>query len=268
VETNLSFQSSKYSEDFFFWKASHNLLPTKQNLFVQGVVEDSFCRCCKIHEESTLHALWYCLGAQDVWGSGSALFQKCPADVHNVTDLLELLMHRLDMGNLSLMATLARRIWLSRNRLVFEGMYTPPNVVYADAVLACEDFHHSTLPEIAHSNIEGSVPHGSMAWKPPHIGVVKAKWDASLNKTTGCIGLGCVVRDGLREVLGIKCRYQKVVVEPKLAEVMAALHPVMFCKEVGFLDVVFEGDALQVIQEIIADLPLHARIGHFVDSIR
>lgn len=177
----------------FLWKASHNLLPTKQNMFVRGIVEDSFCPYCKIYEESTLHALWCCPGAQDVWDSGSALFQKCPTDVYNVTDLLEFLMHRLDMDNLSLMATLARRIWLRRNHLVFEGMYTPPNVVYEDVVLACEDFHRSTLPEIAHSNIEGSVPRGSMAWKPPHRGVMKANWDASLNKTTSYIGLGCVV---------------------------------------------------------------------------
>jgi hypothetical protein len=51
---------------FFLWRACHNLLPTKQNLLRKGVVEDGLCPCCKIQEESTIHALWSCPSAQDV----------------------------------------------------------------------------------------------------------------------------------------------------------------------------------------------------------
>jgi hypothetical protein len=40
----------------FFWRACQNLLPTK-NLLRKGVVEDDICPCCKIQEESIIHAL-------------------------------------------------------------------------------------------------------------------------------------------------------------------------------------------------------------------
>jgi len=68
--------------------------------------------------------------------------------------------------------------------------------------------------------------------------------------------------------MGVACKYQKVIVEPKMAEVMAALFAISFCREVGFFEVMFEGDALQVAQEINTGNPPLSRIGHFVESIR
>jgi hypothetical protein len=62
------------SSKIFLWRACQNLLPTKQNLLKKGVVEDDLCPCCKIQEESIIHALWSCPSAQDVWGSGSIVF--------------------------------------------------------------------------------------------------------------------------------------------------------------------------------------------------
>jgi hypothetical protein len=38
----------------------------------------------------------------------------------------------------------------------------------------------------------------------------------------------------MQSIMEWQCEYQKVVVESKLAEVMAAFHAVMFCKEAGF----------------------------------
>jgi hypothetical protein len=54
-----------------------------------------------------------------------------------------------------------------------------------------------------------------------------------------------------------------------VAEVMAVLETFTFCKEGGFFDVIFEGDALLVVKAI-ADTSSYnfSRIGHFVDSIR
>jgi hypothetical protein len=61
----------------FIWRACQNVLPTKQNLLRKGVVENDLCPCCHSEVESVIHALWECPGAQDVWGCGPILFQKC-----------------------------------------------------------------------------------------------------------------------------------------------------------------------------------------------
>jgi hypothetical protein len=60
----------------FLWRACHNLLPTKGNLFTRKVVDNNLCPVCLLEEESVVHALWDCSGAQDVWGLGPMCFQK------------------------------------------------------------------------------------------------------------------------------------------------------------------------------------------------
>jgi hypothetical protein len=50
----------------FMWKAEHNILPTKANLFKRRVVKDPICPCYKQEEESIVHALWTYPAAMDV----------------------------------------------------------------------------------------------------------------------------------------------------------------------------------------------------------
>jgi len=57
------------------------------------------------------------------------------------------------------------------------------------------------------------------------------------------------------------------VVDPKTAEAMTTLWAVQICKDVGFFDVVFEGDAAQVIAEINSNSSHLSVSGHFVESI-
>jgi hypothetical protein len=59
----------------------------------------------------------------------------------------------------------------------------------------------------------------------------------------------------------------KLLVDPKVAEVMATLHAIIFSIEVGFFYVVFEGDALQVVCDINSAPLYSSRIGHFIESI-
>jgi hypothetical protein len=67
--------------------------------------------------------------------------------------------------------------------------------------------------------------------------------------------------------LGARSVTKQVKVDPKTAEVIAALFSMQFSKEVGFLDVVFEGDAAQVVKEINFVPPYVSRVGHFLENI-
>jgi hypothetical protein len=49
---------------------------------------------------------------------------------------------------------------------------------------------------------------------------------------------------------------------------MTALLAVQFSKEVGFMDVLFEGDAAQVVKEIQSEHPSFSRVGHLLDCIQ
>jgi ribonuclease HI len=105
-------------------------------------------------------------------------------------------------------------------------------------------------------------------WQPPPPDLIKVNWDAATNIKEGCIGIGIVARDCGGHVLGAKSMYFPMVVDAKTAEAMAAIHAVLFRKDAGFLDVIFERDALQVVQEMNSKPPYASRIGHYVESFQ
>jgi len=53
------------------WKVSHNILPTKENLFWKHIIEDPPCPLCTLSPESTYHILWSCPSSMAVWQEGS-----------------------------------------------------------------------------------------------------------------------------------------------------------------------------------------------------
>jgi ribonuclease HI len=67
--------------------------------------------------------------------------------------------------------------------------------------------------------------------------------------------------------LGARTVTKQVNADPIMAELMAALLGMQFSKEIGFLDVIFEGDAAQVINEINFEPPYTSRVGHFLENI-
>jgi len=104
-------------------------------------------------------------------------------------------------------------------------------------------------------------------WSPPPVGVIKVNWDASINEVKDWVGMGIIARDSNGLCMGAKCIPIRAQTDPKTAEFMAALQAVQFSKEVSFWDVIFEGDAAQVVKEITTHSSRFAKVGHFIESI-
>ena len=73
----------------FLWRVCHNSLATKENLLRRKVVNEPFCPFCLREPETTLHALWGCPAASDVWGCSKVVFQKCNNAGTDFVDLAE-----------------------------------------------------------------------------------------------------------------------------------------------------------------------------------
>jgi len=69
-----------------------------------------------------------------------------------------------------------------------------------------------------------------------------------MNKKHGHRDIGFVTRDSKGFILATRSTTQRIVLEPIVVEVVATLHAVIFSKEIGFSDIILEGDALQIIQ--------------------
>jgi hypothetical protein len=131
----------------FLWRACNDVLPTRVNHFQRKVTESKCSLYCQIEEESTLHALWTCPAARDIWGCAKSRFQKCSFGGTNFRLLLEFCMERFDRNNLDLMAVVARRIWLRMNALVSEGKFDHPNGSYLEAVASLDEFRRCNLKD-------------------------------------------------------------------------------------------------------------------------
>lgn len=252
----------------FLWRACQNLLPTKQNLLRKGVGVDDLCPCYMLEVESVIHVLWCCLGAQDVWGCGSPLIQKCPSFFSDFAELISYLLSKLNADLMCLSVLIFHRIWLRRNRLIFEGHFSPPLKVFSEASSLFDDFkrHNSKEPLGLPSCSVGS--NFGKLWKPPSSGSFKVNWDASLNFNSEVVGLGCVIRNGEGIAIAAKCCVCKAVVDPVCAEAMAALAALDFYSELGVVSIECEGDSLQIIKGVSSTGHSLDRIGHFLDAIK
>jgi hypothetical protein len=119
----------------FFWRACHNLLPTKDNLLRRKVVDDPNCPICKREPETVLHALWSCPAATDVWGCSKMVFQKCNCDDTDFLTLAELFSLKCGKENWVLFLQLARQIWMTRNKWVHDGIDKPRTCLLAHNLL-------------------------------------------------------------------------------------------------------------------------------------
>lgn len=53
----------------FIWQAFHELLPTKTNLSMRGILDNNMCSHCKSQPETLVHALLLCPPVKEVWSS-------------------------------------------------------------------------------------------------------------------------------------------------------------------------------------------------------
>jgi hypothetical protein len=137
---------------------------------------------------------------------------------------------------------------LRRYRFIFEGVFTTPSVILTDASKSREEFKRCrNTARVLTQNGESILAIVTDRWNPPPHGAIKLNWD---------------------EFFGARSIHFQLQVAPKMVETMAAYYAVQFCREVGFFDVILEGDASQVVQEINQNSPNYTTAGHFIESIQ
>jgi ribonuclease HI len=173
---------------------------------------------------------------------------------------------RCDQTEVELFAVIARKIWLRRNQVVHGGSFSHPNQVLREAVSILEDFRLSN----ANCNMPqpSSPPTHVEKWRPPPMNFVKINWDAAVDISKKIIGMGIIARDEKGRFLAAISKKQKIMVEPVVAETIAAINAIIFCQELNYRNVIFEGDALQVVREVNSDRMCSNHYGHLVEDVK
>lgn len=84
--------------------------PTRQNLAKKMAVKSSNCPICKREIESTLHVLWECPTATNVWGEWLNPLRKWSYQPLSFMDLWEKLCDNLELQNVQIVAQIFRNI--------------------------------------------------------------------------------------------------------------------------------------------------------------
>ena len=86
----------------FGWRVFHGILPTWFNLGKKKIIRESVCPICTRLPENELHVFWEYPTAQDVWAGSRIKIQKCNLGQHDMVQLFQYLLDRLDTNEVEL----------------------------------------------------------------------------------------------------------------------------------------------------------------------
>ena len=121
------------------------------------------CHCCKSLLKSTVHAIWECGAAQDVWAGSSISLQKCSTNQCDVVQLFEFLFDRLFGADFELFLVQSWLIWNQRNKMVHGGQMMDPRWLNKRALDYLDEYKKSQVQLI---DILVTAP-ARISWQPP-----------------------------------------------------------------------------------------------------
>ncbi|XP_042939565.1 uncharacterized protein LOC122274608 [Carya illinoinensis] len=213
----------------FVWKALNNCLPTKWNLACRKVVRDYFCPICKLQKETVTHALCSYGGAMDVWADKASPVQKWVSTERDMQELWADWCEKLQEEELELMAVVLRRIW--------------------QAAASLSEFQQAQKQN-ARCQMVGTRQRDLCRWTAPATGQIKANWDATLKLEEGRMGAGVVIRNENGDLMVSVCSQKQNVCNPLVAELQALWCALRICADLNLTEVVFEGDALNIVKVV------------------
>ncbi|KAK9984941.1 hypothetical protein SO802_034466 [Lithocarpus litseifolius] len=163
-------------------------------------------------------------------------------------------------NDLELFFAVAWSIWWNRNQAIHEDSGSPPfqawdmaSKIMAEFKAACS---YPILPQAPPLSI----------WKAPPLGFFKVNTDvaASNDERNSCIGV--VIRGCKGEILATSSKVLPVSFTAEISEAIAVLEGVLLAAKMEVTHVIFESDALSIIQAI-NDGVFVGELGHIIQNI-
>ena len=105
-------------------------------------------------------------------------------------------------------------------------------------------------------------------WAPPPQGKYKVNIDAVMFKEQSYCGIGVVIRNDQRQLMGAMCRKVDFLLGVLEAEAKVAEAAILLAWELGLKDIVVEGDSQLVIQALNSSNPPALPILKIVESLK
>ena len=232
---------------------------------------DELCLLCALPQESTIHALWECTVAQDVWHGSVRALQKCGTGQLDFVALLKYLLDRLNKTEVELFLVQAWLIWNQRNIVVYGGKLLEPGWLNRHAAELLEEFQQSqvSLQADAAMGITWQVlQNDGTHWIPPPQAVYKLNYDAAMFENSASSGFGAVIKNSIGEVMVAMIVKGLAVQGSEVAELLACRKVLEFAINAGFTVLIVEGDNVNATRCIASGSDIQSAIGHVAGDIR
>ncbi|KAL4614834.1 hypothetical protein ACB092_07G081300 [Castanea dentata] len=187
--------------------------------------------------ESTILALWNCEVAKDVWARSLVKLRKCSHGQADMLELIEYLLSWLSLQEMEVFLVQAWHIWNQRNKLLH-------GVDYLEEYRASQN----------HLRVDDVVPSVGEVWKPPLSLVFKLNFDAPIFVENQRIGFSAIIRNDKGEVMAAMTVVGPPMSNSKEAELLACKKVVEFATNVGFSEIVNEGDNMDDVHHLVLGL--------------
>ncbi|XP_065629010.1 uncharacterized protein LOC136067299 [Quercus suber] len=104
-------------------------------------------------------------------------------------------------------------------------------------------------------------------WQPPPVSKFKLNFDAVIFADLGCSGMGVIICKGKGEVIGAMLAKGPGVADSLEAKALACRRALEFAIDIGFTELVIEGDCAQVISAINSNQFNLSSLGHVFEDI-
>ncbi|KAK8976633.1 hypothetical protein V6N11_057233 [Hibiscus sabdariffa] len=204
------------------WRVANNFLPTYDNLQRRRLVVSNICPFCDSPGETVVHLMRDCaLSNQPL-----AAFNLGPS-------------HKTVM-------VIYWSVWYSRNKLVYEGYKSSiyEKITFVNAFIREQDsicvLKGTTRPSVI------------SRWLAPPSPAIKINFDSAFNQQGSYAISGAIGRNSEGLIMAACAVPHSNVPDAFVAEALACQQAVQLAKDVGFSNVIIEGDSLTVIKKINA----------------
>ncbi|CAL5355830.1 unnamed protein product [Camellia sinensis] len=165
-------------------------------------------------------------------------------------------------STLDLFVALCWGLWMRHNQAIFCDTHASAEATVAMVCNLVSDFDQ------AQQRIQGPLLRDRVVcWCAPAEGWFKVNFDGARFKELQTVGVGVVIRNSMGEVMAAMTEQLPFWVDADCVEAFAAAKAIDLATDLGFSDIILEGDSLNIVKALQEGVELLSEYGHLVSQV-